>query len=155
MRITKFTFDGTPEEFAAVRPMFEDEQSAADNVPAAQAPLSVPNVSAAATPSKEPSEQAVEAFFKRKPPLKPEQVAIIKHVMKAGAAGITSSELAKHVGSVPLVKQPMRSFGKRVAHTPHWPAGVSMFNQKWEGKENRYRIHPAFVTAVNSGRVTL
>ncbi|WP_250537424.1 hypothetical protein [Caballeronia sp. AZ10_KS36] len=155
MKITRtsFTFEGTPEELKLAHPLlYADLQGTTETAPA---PLpSLPEEDGAKT-AEILSSQAVDAFFKKTPGLSADQRAVMKHVHAAGDAGITSSELAKHIGSADVVRVAMRLFGKRAAHTRGWPKGVTTFIRKWEGKENRYLLRREFRSILENGQVTL
>jgi hypothetical protein len=156
VKITRcsFTFEGTPEELKLAHPLLYAELQDANETAQAPVPSSITEENGAKATGAL-NIQAVEAFFKKTPKLSTDQTAVMKHVHAAGDAGITSSELAKHIGSAEVVKAAMRQFGKRAAHTRGWPEGVTTFIRKWEGKENRYLLRREFRSLLENGQVTL
>lgn len=154
-------FEGSTEEFEKVYPLFKPEpQSVVVNTDLQENGASDPiGDTTEEPPKKQPAkaltEKAAMNFLTRRP-LSQYQKAILKSVYEAGDTGTTNSQMAKRIGcDVASVKAAMRTFGRRVAHTDGWPDGLSAFKQQWEEDQNRYHLHSAVRSVIESGAVKL
>lgn len=159
MRIEKVVFVGTPEEFETVRDgFFTTPNGEANALPAgdeADTALELETEQATQDGKSEPAKDVVVAALTRIN-LTKSQKAVLGALVKGAASGITTVELASATGlDRGSIKAVLRSFGKRVAHTPGWPKGVGMFDQTWEGDKNRYRLPPAVREVLEDGSVKL
>jgi hypothetical protein len=136
MKITKQTFEGTVEEFRAAHSLLNfdlqdaGKQAMPDQPSPTSSPLAFPNVDA----NEELTYEVAEVFLTRRP-LTKNQKNVLKNVLNAGAPGITSSEIAQNIGCE--------------------PEKLQAFVRKWEGSENRYRLHPAVRAVLQSGHIVL
>jgi hypothetical protein len=161
MRITKYAFEGTPEEFQAAYPLLNADLQDG-NLEKSTDLSSTPTVTLSTKVDEAPTEltEAIAEAFLTKRPFNKVQKGVIQGIMDAGDVGITSSKLAGIIGCEPkTIKSTMRWFGKRVAHTPGWPKkkgkSIGIFSQAWEGTENRYRLRVPMRVVLESGRVKL
>lgn len=162
MRVTKteYTFDGDPAEFKEVAHLFEPKQQHRATEAASPAvdgadQEEVPSAPATSTAKPPLSETAVKAMFQKRA-LTSDQAAVVKVVHKAGDSGTTTEDIAAATGfDRKTVKAALRLLGKRVYHTQEWPKDLPIFRQEWEGYRNRYWLHDAMRTVLDSGEVKL
>ncbi|MFC1456400.1 hypothetical protein ACETIH_06630 [Microvirga arabica] len=168
IRHSHIEFEGSIAEWQEVKHLFPSnaQSTAASDAEAVTAAIPAPAADEAdaepmildqvSDPSKL-TEDAVDAFFDRRPVPK-EQTDIIMAVFDAGDEGITTQEVASKTGMPPdTVKAYMMLLGKRKSYTPEWPKDLPIFKQQFEWKEqqNRYWMHPEMRAVIADGRAML
>lgn len=159
MQIHKITFEGTAEEFEAVRPLFAGSPisvSAVDRLREAHDPLSE-DVSAADGDISQLTEGVLREALTRRP-LSQSQKNAIQAILAAGDEGIVSSDLAQAMElNRSQVAGVMGALGRRIANTRGWPQGAFLFDTWWDEAlgQWRYRHFPMVREALTSGAITL
>lgn len=152
MRFTKIIFDGSVDELRAIYPLLlDDDEKNCSIEKSSQSPSAEIN-----TENSRGLTTAVAEIFLTRRPLAKNQKEVLKAVLAASDAGVTSSALSETIGcDIDMIKGAMRSFGKRAAHTEGWPSGLKSFDSNWTGTEVCYRLHQAVRDVLTSNRVEL
>jgi hypothetical protein len=121
MRIRTTEFEGTPDEFAKVAHLFPGTLVSAVAGPN-------PAESVEAETSEITSKLVLLVLTRRK--LSSDIRKVLKALVQAGADGMTTGEIAAAMGiNWQKLSGVMGAFGRRVASTSGWPAGVSFIER--------------------------
>jgi hypothetical protein len=156
MKMRTLEFDGSPEEFSKVSHMFT-------GVPEASVSSSKGRQDAAEIQADAPRGQITPEIVLRvlnRRSLSSSMRKVLKALVKAPTGGLTTSEIAEAVGiSRAELAGVFGAFGRRVANTAGWPAGVAFAEYARDDDDDkarwRYWLPQAFHEALNSGKFKL
>jgi hypothetical protein len=121
MKVRTTEFEGTPDEFARVAHLFSGAMVGASTGPSGGKSVEVET-------SEITSKLVLLVLTRRK--LSSDIRKVLKALLQAGANGLTPEEIATAVGiNWQKLSGVMGAFGRRVASTPGWPAGVSFIER--------------------------
>jgi len=138
MKIKTTEFDGTPEEFAKVAPLFTGHGGSFQASSELSQADEAPNITHKAAAERSPA-LVLRVLGRRH--LSSAMRGVLKTMLKAGPNGLTTTEIAKAIGHT---RQELAgvfgAFGRRVANTEGWPNGVSFVEyEREEGDEGEWR----------------
>jgi hypothetical protein len=150
MRYTEF--EGTPEEFLRISHRFPGVPSG--DTTAAQPPHGGPGDAQPSGAAGEVTAHAVEHLLTRRP-LSVNMKKVLRVLMGAGSAGLTTREIAEEVGISPAeLSGVFGAFGRRMAHTPGWD-NADFVDVDDSGAAERYSLKPIVREVLESGRIRL
>jgi hypothetical protein len=156
MKITRLEFEGTPEEFHKVGPMFGGSGAGVSpQIGTIGAEIDPAKVEAGANIKISP--EVIERALTRRS-LSDNQRQVLKALLKVGDKGLVSEEIADELG---ITRQQLAgvfgALGRRVASTNGWPTNGFLFDWEWDHERNqwRYFLPNAVREVLQNGRVRL